>query len=199
MYVPRTCMHGAGRVWQPELGDTLMCARRENLNWGKTYYSIKYIVDHVLPVQPYRFIIKLDDDSYAHVPTLHSWMTQRKAQLGVTNVRNVPRTCPPARNYSMDGPLPLCALSCACRAPVTVVMCPSSALICLSRACHVSVICLLCACRTRAWRLALSTHPHSLPGDLRGGAQRGGPAHVPLRVLLRLVSSAGGSSDSPGG
>ena len=56
------------------------------MNFGKTYYSIKYIVDHVLPVQPYRFIIKLDDDSYLHLPALRRWMTQHRGPLESENV-----------------------------------------------------------------------------------------------------------------
>ena len=53
---------------------------------GKTYYSIKYILDHVMPVQQYKYIIKLDDDSYVHMPALHAWMAERRVPLDSENV-----------------------------------------------------------------------------------------------------------------
>ena len=42
---------------------------------GKIYYSFKHVQDQILKKEGrYRYLIKLDDDSFLHIPNLYNFM-----------------------------------------------------------------------------------------------------------------------------
>ena len=59
-------------------GDLLLIDVKENMNEGKTYYMFKYLADVLFKTHRYRYVAKVDDDTYLHIPHFFSWMGREK-------------------------------------------------------------------------------------------------------------------------
>eukprot|EP00798_Chlamydomonas_sp_ICE-L_P026141 gene26140-11861_t len=59
----------------------------ENMNGGKTYFLLKYIVERILPTHGYKYLVKMDDDTYVHFPNFFGWMESK--QVAFNNTPNV--------------------------------------------------------------------------------------------------------------
>eukprot|EP00798_Chlamydomonas_sp_ICE-L_P020822 gene20824-27652_t len=67
---------------QAKHGDLLMLNKQENMNDGKAYFILTALSSLLNGIWKgsYQHVIKLDDDTYVHLPRLYTWMTETRGE-----------------------------------------------------------------------------------------------------------------------